>query len=75
MELCGLNEFGGETGSDWTPAQLAQMGTEQLSARLSPPIAAQEAFKVAKVIHTPAGETVFDFGQEVTGWAEFVCRA
>lgn len=75
MELCGLNEFGGETGSDWTPAQLAQMGTEQLSARLSPPIAAQEAFKVAEVIHTPAGETVFDFGQEVTGWVEFVCRA
>ena len=22
---------------------------------------------------TPAGETVLDFGQEITGWAEFLC--
>ena len=75
MDLPGLDVFGGETGPDWTPARLADMGLDQLSPRMSPPITNQESFSVAQVIHTPAGETVFDFGQEVTGWVEFICRA
>ena len=27
------------------------------------------------VIHTPAGETVLDMGQNMVGWLEFTCRA
>ena len=73
LEIPGWNEKNGESG--WEDAVLAGEGKERLSPRLSPPITGQETFPVAEVIHTPAGETVFDFGQEVTGWVEFVNRA
>lgn len=75
MELPGLDVFGGEEDSGWAAAVLSDMGTGQLSPRMSPPIVYQESFPVAQVIRTPAGETVYDFGQEITGWVEFICRA
>lgn len=31
----------------------------------------KEILKVKEIIHTPAGETVLDFGQEITGWVVF----
>ena len=31
----------------------------------------QEVLKVKEIITTPAGETVLDFGQEITGWVAF----
>lgn len=73
MDVAGWNVPGGE--NSWDNAKLAGMDKKQLSPRLSPPILGQETFPVKEVIHTPAGETVFDFGQEVTGWVEFVNRA
>ncbi len=73
LEIPGWNRAGGE--ASWERAVLSGKGKEALSPRLSPPITGQETFSVAQVIRTPAGETVFDFGQEVTGWVEFVNRA
>ncbi len=75
MELAGLDVFGGEKDGGWTAVKCSGLGMEKLSPRLSPAITYQEAIPVAEVIHTPAGETVFDFGQELTGWVEFVCHA
>lgn len=72
-EISGWNEAHGEDG--WEDVLLSKLDRSALSPRLSPPITAHERFPVAEVIHTPAGETVFDFGQEVTGWVEFTCRA
>ena len=72
-EIPGWNQANGE--ADWADAVPSAMDRSGLTPRLSPPITAQERFPVAEVIHTPAGETVFDFGQEVTGWVEFTCRA
>ena len=72
MELPGLDVFGGEKDGGWTAAKCSGLGIEKLSPRLSPAITYQEAIPVVEVIHTPAGETVFDFGQELTGWVEFV---
>ncbi len=43
----------------------------KLCDRYSLPVTKQEQFKVQEVIHTPAGETVYDFGQNMTGWVEF----
>lgn len=45
-----------------------------LQERLSPPLVITQRIKPAKVLHTPAGETVLDFGQEITGWVEFDCK-
>jgi len=35
------------------------------------PVTAHERRKPARILTTPRGEVVIDFGQEVTGWAEF----
>lgn len=52
----------------------AQKGAKpqgKLTDRLSPPVRIIETIKNPKVITTPAGETVLDFGQVATGWVEF----
>ena len=38
-----------------------------LRARLSPPVTVQQELPVKEIIHTPAGETVLDIGQNITG--------
>jgi len=45
----------------------------KLTDRYSLPIVKKESFAVAELIHTPKGETVLDFGQELTGWVEIDC--
>ncbi len=45
----------------------------KLTDRYSLPIVKKESFAVAELIHTPKGETVLDFGQELTGWVEIEC--
>ena len=42
-----------------------------LKDRLSPPLLITERIQEPRKILTPAGETVLDFGQEITGWVEF----
>jgi len=39
--------------------------------RYSLPVVVKDTLLVQKVIHTPAGETVLDFGQNFTGYAEY----
>ncbi len=51
------------------------LGHERLSARLSPPITVHERITPVEVIHTPAGETVLDMGQNMVGWLQFRCEA
>ena len=40
-------------------------------ARLSPPVRIMHTLRPAHILHTPAGETVLDLGQEITGWLTF----
>ena len=39
--------------------------------RRSLPVRRQESFPVKELIRTPGGDTVLDFGQNLTGWVEF----
>ena len=39
--------------------------------RLSLPIVVKETVKPKEIIHTPAGETVIDLGQNIAGWLTF----
>ena len=48
---------------------------EKLSPRLSPPVTIHEKIRPVEVIHTPAGETVLDLGQNMVGWLSFTCSA
>lgn len=43
--------------------------------RMSPPVKVIKRLAGAKLILTPKGERVLDFGQVMTGWVEFVCDA
>lgn len=45
-----------------------------LRARLSPKIVKKKEFSPIEIIHTKKGETVLDFGQNMTGWVECVIR-
>ncbi len=51
------------------------LGFDRLSPRLSPPITVHEQMKPIAVLHTPAGETVLDLGQNMVGWLQFHCKA
>ena len=49
-------------------------GKELLQARTGMPIRDVEQIAPTRILHTPAGETVLDFGQMITGWVSFFCR-
>ena len=51
------------------------LGTERLSQRLSPSITIHEHIRPIELIHTPAGETVLDMGQNMVGWLSFKTSA
>ena len=65
----------------WKPVNVLEHpeeneGTENLVKshlmdRLSLPVLAMEELAVQEIIHTPAGETVLDFGQNFAGFVEF----
>ncbi len=44
---------------------------DRLEARRSLPVRINETLTPVAVIHTPAGETVLDMGQNMTGWVRF----
>ncbi len=58
----------------WSPAVVCEGRTDLLKARLSPIVRVTQQLKPVELIHTPAGETVLDFGQNMTGWVEFDCH-
>lgn len=51
-----------------------QKWSEKLTPHYSLPLIVHETLKPVEVIHTPAGETVLDFGQNLTGIFSFVCQ-
>lgn len=54
----------------FVPAVAAQPPEAPVVDRLSPPVRIVERRAPVALIHTPAGEQVLDFGQEMTGWVE-----
>ncbi|KAK8842995.1 hypothetical protein M9Y10_025182 [Tritrichomonas musculus] len=48
---------------------------EKLTSRFSLPVVVKERLKPKEIIKTPAGETVIDMGQNMTGWIEMKIHA
>lgn len=71
-EMKGWSESGLNV-TKWQPAVLSDIPRGKLGGRFSPRLRKHEVFSPVMLIHTPAGETVLDFGQEITGWMEFPC--
>lgn len=55
----------------WTTVRRTEINTEKFMARKNLPIKIMEERKPIEILHTPAGETVLDFGQVMTGWVRF----
>ncbi len=52
----------------------APKGCGELCERRSLPVKKKDTFTVKELITTPKGDTVLDFGQNLTGWVEFDCE-
>ncbi len=67
------NLYDGEVQDDTLPempietARLTETPKGELTERMSLPVTIHETFDAAELIHTPAGEMVFDLGQEFAG--------
>jgi len=74
-----IRESGIYDGERWDWGAEVHRGSAVLCAppvgplrdRLSPPVRIVEERKPAAVLHTPAGETVLDMGQNMVGWLRF----
>lgn len=51
--------------------KIIELGKTRLEARRSLPVCINDEIKPVALIHTPAGETVLDMGQNMTGWLRF----
>jgi alpha-L-rhamnosidase len=58
----------GFNDSQWTAVKVQNYGKENLIATYNEPVKKHEKFKALKVITTPKGEKVIDFGQNLVGW-------
>ena len=47
----------------------------KLCPRIDPQIVVNEEIRPVQLLHTPAGETVLDMGQNMVGWLKFRCDA
>lgn len=61
--------------ADWQPARLLDWPKDILIPQEGEKIREIERIAACRVFTTPAGETVVDFGQEVTGYVEFSLTA
>lgn len=68
IELAGWHKPG-FNDSSWIPVQIIEDGFEHLIATRSVPVRQKERYE-AKVLRTPNGDTVLDFGQNIAGWVE-----
>ncbi|MEH6307932.1 glycoside hydrolase family 78 protein [Olivibacter sp. CPCC 100613] len=57
--------------ANWTTVQVNDtLGYEQLLTSPAPMVTAQESIKPRKILTTPKGEKVIDFGQNLVGWVQ-----
>ena len=58
----------GFNDSNWSPVKPADFSKDNLLATQNEPVKKHETFKPVKIITTPKGEKVIDFGQNLVGW-------
>ncbi len=54
----------------WPGVVVREGGKDMLTASINEPIRQHETFRPVKVLTTPKGETVLDFGQNLVGWVQ-----
>ena len=61
-------KMGGYNDTKWDRVKVANFKFDNLVATYNEPVRKHEVFKATKVITTPKGEKVIDFGQNMVGW-------
>ncbi|HJU45300.1 MAG TPA: family 78 glycoside hydrolase catalytic domain [Chitinophagaceae bacterium] len=59
---------------NWTPVNIPEHSKTMLVPSDKEPVRKQETFKPIKIITTPKGEQVIDFGQNMAGWVNIKVR-
>ena len=73
LEQEGWNRGGFDDGR-WLPVYVASADTGILKPHDGLPVKEQETFKPLSLFRTPGGDTVIDFGQNISGWVRFTVR-
>ena len=60
--------------SDWAPVAALEPPAAALVASVSPPVRRVRELHPVAIRRAPSGETVFDLGQNFTGWARLLVR-
>ncbi|MDX1939335.1 MAG: family 78 glycoside hydrolase catalytic domain [Saprospiraceae bacterium] len=60
--------------SDWSGVKIMGVDYSKLIATYNEPIKKHEIFKPIKILKTPKGEQVIDFGQNLVGWVQVRVR-
>lgn len=80
LEIPGWNENGYEERAgagngggmgEWRPVEAVEFPMESLTAQAGSKVTMMEELPAGKVFQTPQGDTVIDFGQNLTGWVHF----
>ncbi|MDZ7317946.1 MAG: glycoside hydrolase family 78 protein [candidate division KSB1 bacterium] len=66
-ELTGWNQVGFDD-QNWQAVKITSPGKRRLVAAYGPPVRRIQEIKPIAILKTPAGETVFDMGQNMVGW-------
>jgi len=67
LEKPGWSTAGYDDG-EWAGGRVVEHGKAQLCAPVGPPILRIEEVRPVAILHTPAGDIVFDMGQNMVGW-------
>jgi alpha-L-rhamnosidase len=73
QERPGWSRAGYDDG-DWAAVRLIDHPKDILIAPAGPPVRKVEEIKPIDILHTPAGDTVFDMGQNLVGWVRLRVR-
>jgi alpha-L-rhamnosidase len=74
LEKQGWALAGYREDQTWMGVRTLSKGKEQLVSMSGPPVKKKEQFKALKIIKTPKGETVVDFGQNLVGWVQLKAK-
>lgn len=70
----GLERAAWKAAGDWRPVTTVDFPMTALTAQAGSRVQVQEILPASGILTTPQGDTVIDFGQNMTGWIQFKVR-
>jgi len=73
QEKPGWDEAGYDD-SDWHGVRQRDHAKDIVVAQVGSPVRRHEQIRPVRILHSPKGETIFDFGQNMVGWVQVRAR-